>query len=69
MDPLFGCVPFQAPDLANNNVPTSSQALDELLASAHQPTVAALVPENDEMVLNNERPVRRGQGPTCTGRK
>jgi hypothetical protein len=53
MDPLFGCTPFQAPDLANNNAPTSSQAMDELLSAAHQPTVAALVPENDEMVLNN----------------
>jgi hypothetical protein len=53
MDPLLGCTPFQAPDLANNNAPTSSQALDELLSAAHQPTVAALVPENDEMVLNN----------------
>ena len=53
MDPLLGCTPFQAPDLANNNALTSSQALDELLSAAHQPTVAALVPENDEMVLNN----------------
>jgi hypothetical protein len=53
MDPLLGCTPFQAPDLANNNAPTSSQALDELLSAAHQPTVAALVPENDEMVLNS----------------
>jgi hypothetical protein len=53
MDPLLGCTPFQAPDLANNNAPTSSQALDELLSAAHQPTVAALIPENDEMVLNN----------------
>ena len=53
MDPLLGCTPFQAPDLANNNAPTSSQALDELLSAAHQPAVAALVPENDEMVLNN----------------
>ena len=53
MDPLLGCTPFQAPDLANNNAPTSSQALDELLSAAHQPTIAALVPENDEMVLNN----------------
>ncbi len=53
MDPLLGCTPFQAPDLANNNTPTSSQALDELLSAAHQPTIAALVPENDEMVLNN----------------
>jgi hypothetical protein len=53
MDPLLGCTPFQAPDLANNNAPTSSQALDELLSAAHQPTVAALVPENDEMVLSS----------------
>jgi len=52
MDPLLGCTPFQAPDLANNNALTSSQALDELLSAAHQPTIAALVPENDEMVLN-----------------
>ena len=27
--------------------------MDELLSAAHQPTVAALVPENDEMVLNS----------------
>ncbi len=53
MDPLLGCTPFQAPDLANNNALTSSQAMDELLSGAHQPRVAALVPENDEMVLNN----------------
>jgi hypothetical protein len=31
---------------------TSSQALDELLAAKNQPAVPALVPENDEMVLN-----------------
>ena len=30
MDPVLGCTPFQAPDLANNGQPTSSQALDEL---------------------------------------
>src|SRR5580700_6066167 len=53
LDPTLGCTPFQAPDLANNNTPTSSQALDELLSAAHEPTPAALVPENDEMVLNN----------------
>jgi hypothetical protein len=52
MDPVLGCTPFQAPDLANNNTPTSSQALDELLSAAHPPTPVALVPENDEMVLN-----------------
>jgi hypothetical protein len=52
MDPILGCTPFQAPDLANNDQPTSSQAMDELLAAKNQPAIAALVPENDEMVLN-----------------
>ena len=52
MDPVLGCTPYQAPDLANNDQPTSSQALDELLAAKNQPRIAALVPENDEMVLN-----------------
>jgi hypothetical protein len=52
MDPVLGCTPFQAPDLGNNNQMTSSQALDELLAAKNQPAVPALVPENDEMVLN-----------------
>jgi hypothetical protein len=52
MDPVLGCTPFEAPDLANNDMPATSQALDELLATMNQPKVAALVPENDEMVLN-----------------
>jgi hypothetical protein len=52
MDPVLGCTPFQVPDLANNDQPTSSQALDELLAARNQPRIAALVPENDEMTLN-----------------
>jgi hypothetical protein len=55
LDPVLGCTPFQVPDLANNDMPTSSQALDELLAAKNQRAVPALVPENDEMVLvNNE---------------
>jgi len=56
MDPVLGCTPFQVPDLANNDQPTSSQALDELLAekAANQPKLPALVPENDEMTLNGE---------------
>jgi hypothetical protein len=54
MDPVLGCTPFQAPDLANHGRPTSSQALDELLATKNQPAVAALVPENDEMVLDSQ---------------
>jgi hypothetical protein len=53
MDPTLGCTPFQAPDLANNNQPTSSQAMDELLAAKNQPATMALVPENDEMVLDS----------------
>jgi hypothetical protein len=52
IDPVLGCTPFQAPDLANNDQPTSSQALDELLSARHQPRIAALVPENDEMTLD-----------------
>jgi len=56
MDPVLGCTPFQVPDLANNDQPTSSQALDELLAekARNQPKLLALVPENDEMTLNDE---------------
>jgi hypothetical protein len=52
MDPTLGCNTFTAPDLGNNNLPATSQALDELLAARNQPRVAALVPENDEMTLD-----------------
>jgi len=52
LDPAFGCAPFTAPDLANNGAPATSQALDELLAARNQPRTVALVPENDEMVLD-----------------
>jgi len=54
MDPVLGCTPFMAPDLANNNTPATSQALDELLAAAprNAPRIPALVPENDPMVLD-----------------
>jgi hypothetical protein len=54
LDPVLGCTPFQAPDLANNDQPTSSQALDEILAGAYQPKTAALVPENDAMVRGRD---------------
>jgi hypothetical protein len=54
MDPVLGCTPFQAPDLANNRMPTSSQAMDELLAAKNLPSIPALVPENDEMVLDGQ---------------
>jgi hypothetical protein len=63
MDPVLGCTPFQAPDLANNGQPTSSQALDELLAekTRNQPRLDAMVPENDEMVLNGQGQVDVGK--------
>jgi hypothetical protein len=56
MDPVLGCTPFQVPDLGNNNQPTSSQALNELLAEkpGNQSKLDALVPENDEMTLNGD---------------
>ena len=50
LDPVLGCTPFQAPDLADNGEPTTSQALDEILAGAYQPKVAALMPENNGIV-------------------
>ena len=73
LDPTLGCTPFTAPDLANNNQPTTSQALDELSAAKNTPAITALVPENDEMVLNGQGqhgprqdqpvPVKRRPGP------
>jgi hypothetical protein len=53
LDPAFGCAPFEAPDLGNHGAPTTSQALDELFAARNEPRNAALVPENDEMVVDN----------------
>jgi hypothetical protein len=54
LDPVLGCTPLKAPDLADNDQPTTSQALDQILAGAYQPKIAALVPENDTMMLNGE---------------
>jgi hypothetical protein len=53
IDPMLGCTPMEAPDLGNHGAPGTSQALDELLASRNEPKNAALVPENDEMTLDN----------------
>jgi hypothetical protein len=52
LDPALGCTPFEAPDLGNHGVLTTSQALDELFADRNEPKNAALVPENDGMVLD-----------------
>jgi len=54
LDPVLGCTPFQAPDLGDNGVLTSSVALDEIAADAHQPKIAALVPENGKMVRGRD---------------
>ena len=51
LDPALGCTPLMAPDLGNKGTMATSQALDELLAARNQPTAAALIPENDGMVL------------------
>ena len=52
LDPTLGCTPFSAPDLGNNNTPSTSQALNEILSAATAPTPTALVPENDPMTLD-----------------
>jgi len=53
IDPTIGCTPWTAPDLANNNTPNLSLALDEIQAQAFQPAPIALVPLTDPMTLNN----------------
>ena len=53
LDPLLGCTPWKAPDLADPGATTSSLALNELLAAARQAAPVALVPVNDPMVLVN----------------
>ena len=52
LDPALGCTPLMAPDLGNHGVMSTSQALDELFAARNQPKAAALIPENDGMVLD-----------------
>ena len=49
--PALGCAPFTAPDLSAGGAPGTSQTLDELSAARNQRAPAALVPENDPMVL------------------
>jgi hypothetical protein len=53
LDPALGCTPLEAPDLGNHGGMTTSQALDELLAARYEPKNAALIPENDGMVVDN----------------
>ncbi len=69
MDPILGCIPFQVPDLANNDQPTSSQALDELLAEKAG-NLPKLPPLSRERRDDAERrwAVRRGQDRPVPGR-
>jgi hypothetical protein len=53
VDPTLGCTPFEAPDLSQSGTLGTSQALNELSAAASNDPPAALIPENDEMVLVN----------------
>lgn len=48
VDPALGCTPWQVKDLAAGGT-TTSLALDELQAAAHQAAPSALVPLNDPM--------------------
>ena len=53
LDPILGCTPWTAPNLADNGAPVSALPLDELMAAADQQAPVALLPINDPMVLNN----------------
>ncbi|HEY0718907.1 MAG TPA: hypothetical protein VGD68_14925 [Streptosporangiaceae bacterium] len=55
IDPALRCQPMEAPDLSQDGAPGTSQALDELQAARSQRAPVALVPENDEMVLVNDK--------------
>jgi hypothetical protein len=49
--PALGCQPFMAPDLTNGGKMTTSLALNELQAAAHQTAPVALIPLNNPMTL------------------
>jgi hypothetical protein len=51
VDPAFGCTPFTAKDLTTGAGSTTSLALNELQAAAHQAAPVALVPLGDPMTL------------------
>ena len=69
MDPVLGCTPFMAPDLANNNTgqPRRRRSTNCLAAAPERAEVPALVPENDPMVLVARQP-RPGQDQHVPGR-
>lgn len=54
IDPALGCKPFTAPDLTARGTPSTSLALNELQAAAHQADPVALVPPNDPMARDDD---------------
>jgi hypothetical protein len=56
IDPALGCQSWEAPNLADNNSPVPTLALDEIQAAADQQAPIALVPLNDPMTTVNNNP-------------
>ncbi|KAG0370366.1 hypothetical protein BGX24_002049 [Mortierella sp. AD032] len=55
LDPAIKCTPFKAPSLMESGVHLGSMALNELHAT-HQRAPVALIPQDDPMVLSNNKP-------------
>jgi hypothetical protein len=51
--PALGCESFKVPDISNNNISRSAQALNELQADIYDMANTALVPLGDPMCLTN----------------
>ena len=56
IDPALGCQAWQAPNLADDNSPVATLALDEVQASADQHPPIALVPLTDPMTTVDNNP-------------
>ncbi len=52
VDPALNCLPWTAPNLADNGTQATALGLNELQAAAYQKSPVALVPLNDPMVLD-----------------
>ncbi len=55
VDPALGCTPWTAPNLGDNNTPSTALALDEIQANAFPANPLALVPAIDPMTLSNAK--------------
>ena len=56
IDPALGCQAWEAPNLADNNSPVATLALDEVQAAADQQAPIALVPLTDPMTTVDANP-------------